>query len=335
MSRAIRPLSLVTCALAAALFVACGFAAHAQSAQKISLRLDWVISGYHAPYFVGIKNGYYKELGLDVTVEPGNGSANVAQAIGNGNGDFATVDGGAMMQLVAKGLPVKSVMGLYQRNPIGVIYNVKSGITKPKDIEGKTLVITNGDAPAALLPAFAAATGVDLAKVNVVSTDPASKNAAVISGRGDAVVTFSFQAVPIIEAAGVAVKTFDYADHGVTVPGITLIARPEYLDKNSETVRKMTRAIRKSFEWTVKNPEQAVDILGEMNPGQKILMGTALPVLKGSFALLHSKNTANLPIGVMSREDWAQAEEVLAKYVGMRKADSPDLYFTNAFVSAP
>ena len=150
-----------------------------------------MISGYHAPYFVGIKNGYYKEEGLDVTIEPGNGSANVAQAIGNGNGDFATVDGGTMMQLVAKGLKVKSVMGLYQRNPIGVIYSLKSGITKPKDIEGKTLVITNGDAPAALLPAFTAATGVDIKKVNVVSTDPASKNAAVISGRGDAVVTFA------------------------------------------------------------------------------------------------------------------------------------------------
>ena len=64
-------------------------------------------------------------------------------------------------------------------------------------------------------------------------------------------------------------------------------------------------------------------------------MGTALPVLKGSFALLHSKNTTSLPIGVMSREDWVQAEEVLVKYVGMRRADSPDLYFTNAFVSAP
>src|SRR5215471_7090157 len=240
MSRSIHQ-SLVTRALAGALFVSCGIAgAHAQTAQKVSLRMDWVISGYHTPYFVGIKNGYYKDEGLEVTIEPGNGSANVAQAIGNGNGDFATVDGGAMMQLVAKGLPVKSVMGLYQRNPIGVIYNIKSGITKPKDIESKTLVITNGDAPAALLPAFMAATGVDIKKVNIVSTDPASKNAAFISGRGDAVVTFSFQAIPIIEAAGVSVKTFDYADYGVTVPGITLIARPDYLDKNPETVKKMT-----------------------------------------------------------------------------------------------
>jgi NitT/TauT family transport system substrate-binding protein len=335
MSRSIR-LRPVTLGLASAGLLMCGIAAaDAQSAQKVSLRLDWVISGYHAPYFVGIKNGYYKDEGLDVTIEPGNGSANVAQAIGNGNGEFATVDGGAMMQLVAKGLPVKSVMGLYQRNPIGVIYNVKSAITAPKDLEGKTLVITNGDAPAALLPAFMAATGVDLKKVNVVSTDPASKNAAVISGRGDAVVTFSFQAIPIIEAAGVTVKTFDYADYGVTVPGITLIARPDYLDKNPETVRKMTRAIRKAFEWTVSNPEKAVDILGEMNPGQKILMGTALPVLKGSFALLHSKATTGQPLGVMAREDWVLAEDVLSKYVGMQKVDSPDRYFTNAFVITP
>ncbi len=99
-------------------------------------------------------------------------------------------------------------------------------------------MITNGDAPAALLPAFMAATGIDIKKVNIVSTDPASKNAAVISGRGDAVVTFGFLAVPIIEAAGVSVKTFDYADHGVTVPGITLIARPDYIEKNRRNREK-------------------------------------------------------------------------------------------------
>ena len=335
MFRSIRPWSLLTFAFVAAVAVSCGIAsANAQGLQKISLRLDWVTSGYHAPYFVGIKNGYYKAEGLDVSIEPGNGSATVAQAIGNGNGDFATVDGGAMMQLVSKGLSVKSVMGLYQRNPIGVIYNVKSGVTRPMDLEGKTLVITNGDAPAALLPAFMAATGLDIKKVNIVSTDPASKNAAVISGRGDAVVTFSFQAIPIIEAAGVSVKTFDYADYGVTVPGITLIARLDYIEKNAETVKKMTRAIRKSFEWSRDNPEKAVEILGELNPNQKILMGTALPVLKGSFPLLHSKATAGMPIGLMAREDWALAEDVLAKFVGMQKVDSPDRYFTNAYVAA-
>ncbi|MGA8902188.1 ABC transporter substrate-binding protein, partial [Bradyrhizobium sp.] len=102
--------------------------ASAADLQKVTVRMDWVVSAYHAPFYAGVKNGFFKDQGLDVTVQPGNGSANVAQALGHGNGEFASVDGGTMMQLVAKGLPVKCVMGYYQRNPNGVIYAEKSGI---------------------------------------------------------------------------------------------------------------------------------------------------------------------------------------------------------------
>src|SRR5262249_49487776 len=85
----LRPQYAVALVLAAAMSVTCDIVgASAQALQKVSLRLDWVISGYHAPYFVGIKNGYYKEEGLELVIEPGNGSGNVTQAIGNGNGDF-------------------------------------------------------------------------------------------------------------------------------------------------------------------------------------------------------------------------------------------------------
>src|ERR1700740_3099901 len=155
-----------SCAVLLATFVLGASATNAEDLQKVSVRMDWVVSAYHAPFYAGVKNGFFKEQGLDVTVQPGNGSANVAQAIGHGNGEFASVDGGTMMQLVAKGLPLQAVMGWFQRNPNAVIYSERSGIKKPKDLEGKTLALTNGDAPSALLPAFAKATGLDLSKVN-------------------------------------------------------------------------------------------------------------------------------------------------------------------------
>jgi NitT/TauT family transport system substrate-binding protein len=308
--------------------------AGAAELKQVSVRMDWVTSAYHAPFYAGVKNGYFKEQGLDVTVHPGNGSANVAQAIGNGNGDFAAVDGGTMMQLVAKGLPVKSVMGWFQRNPNGVIYSVKSGIKKPKDLEGKTVAITNGDAPSALLPAFVKTTGLDISKVNLVNTAPAAKNAAVISGKADADITFVFQGVPIIEAGGVPAKSFDYADYGVNVPGLCIIARLDYIKENPEVVKKFVAAARKSIEWTTQHAPQAIDILVEMNQHQKVNMTTALPILQASFRLLHTENTKGKPIGVTDPKDWAQAEDLLAQYVGMKKADSPDRYFTNAFVTA-
>jgi NitT/TauT family transport system substrate-binding protein len=318
-----------------AAFVLCAGqpAAQAQEMQKVSVRMDWVISAYHAPYFVGIVNGFYKAEGLDVTVDPGNGSANVAQAIGNGVGQFGMVDGGTMMQLIAKGLPVKSIMGIYQRNPIGAIYNAKSGIQKPKDLEGKTLVVTHGDAPSALLPAFVKAAGVDMTKINIIGTDAASKNAAVISGRADAAVTFSFLAMPLMEAAGLKVGTLDFADHGVNVPGLTLIANTTFIEKNPELVRKFVRATVKAFEWSVANPQKAIDILIAANPSQKISVPTARPILEASFALLTTKRTKGKPLGITDREDWVEAENILAEYVKMPKAASVDRYFTNEFVA--
>jgi len=302
--------------------------------QKASVRMDWVTSSYHAPFHAGIKHGYFKEQGLDVTVHPGNGSANVAQAIGHGNGEFATVDGGTMMQLVAKGLPVKCVMGWFQRNPNGVIYSEKSGIKKPKDLEGKTLALTNGDAPSALLPAFAKATGLDLSKVNMVNTAPAAKNAAVISGKADANVTFAFQGVPIVRAGGVPADSLDYADHGVSVPGLCLIARLDYIKENPEVVKKFIAATQKAIAWTKDNPKEAIDIFIEMNKNQKIDTQTAQPILEASFKLLNTKNTQGKPVGVMAREDWVDAENLLAQYVGLNKAESPDRYFTNEFFGA-
>jgi NitT/TauT family transport system substrate-binding protein len=323
------------CAVLLATFVSGTSAASAEDLQKVSVRMDWVVSAYHAPFYAGVKNGFFKEQGLDVTVQPGNGSANVAQAIGHGNGEFASVDGGTMMQLVAKGLPVKCVMGYYQRNPNGVIYTEKSGIKKPTDLEGKTLALSNGDAPSALLPAFAKATGLDLSKVNIVNTSPAAKNATVISGKADADVTFAFQGVPIIRAGGVPADSFDYADYGVNVPGLCVIAEVDYIKQHPDIVKKFVAGAQKAIGWSKDHPQEAIDILTEMNQNTDVDTKTALPILVAGFKLLHTKNTQDKPIGVMARQDWADAENLLAQYVGLKKADSPDEYFTNEFITVP
>ena len=266
-------------AVTAILMLGASFAS-AADLQKITVRMDWVTGAYHAPFYAGVKNGFFKEQALDVTVQPGNGSANVAQAIGHGNGDFAAVDGGTMMQLVAKGLPVKAVMGWFQRNPNGVIYSERSGIKNPKDVEGKTLALTNGDAPSALLPAFAKATGLDLSRVNIVNTSPAAKNAAVISGKADANVTFTFQGVPIIRAEGVTANSLDYADYGVNVPGLCIIARLDYIKEHPDVVKKFVASARKAIASSKDHAQQSIDILVEMNPNQKVDTKTALPILE-------------------------------------------------------
>ena len=57
--------------IAFALLVLAGISAQAT---KINFQLNWKISGDHAPYYVAMEKGWFKEEGLDVNVMIGQGS---------------------------------------------------------------------------------------------------------------------------------------------------------------------------------------------------------------------------------------------------------------------
>ncbi len=333
--RTLRRRSVLLGGLAPALLSATGAgrSAAAQGLAKVTVRMDWIPSGYHAPYFAGIKNGTYKDEGLDVTVQPGNGSGVVAQALGNGNGTFALVDGGTMINLVSKGLQVKAVMGVLERSPLAVVFGANSGIHTPADLVGKRIGAANGEAPLVLFPAFLRAANVDPAKVTIVNADAASKVASLATGKVDGVLWFNFQGVPTLETIGFKAATLNYADYGVNVPGLSLIARTAYLQSNPDIVRKFVRATVQAYEWTRDHPEQAMDIMIAANTTVKLDKTLQTQILVDSLKLLHSSATAGKPTGVMAARDWAQAEDLLVRYVGITKATSPDVYFTNEFVA--
>ena len=67
-----RLLSVVALALAAA-------GAHAQD--KLTLQLKWVTQAQFAGYYVAKDKGYYKDVGLDVTIKAGGPDINPSQVI--------------------------------------------------------------------------------------------------------------------------------------------------------------------------------------------------------------------------------------------------------------
>ena len=99
------------CAIAVAAGIALG-AFPAAAAEKVSLRLDWVNSGYHAIWYYGIDKGIFEKAGIDLEVLEGKGSAVTAQTVGNDSVMFGTADTAAVMGLIAQGMPIKIVRRL-------------------------------------------------------------------------------------------------------------------------------------------------------------------------------------------------------------------------------
>src|SRR6266568_9368549 len=97
--------SLIVQTFAAGLFFAAGLAAAAGT--PVNFQLNWMAGGPNAGFAAAVAEGYYKDAGLEMTLVQGNGSGNTAQLVANGRAQLAYADAVAVMQLIAKGAPMK------------------------------------------------------------------------------------------------------------------------------------------------------------------------------------------------------------------------------------
>ena len=126
-------------------FFASAFASGAEK-KNLSFALDWIFHGGHTPYFVALEKGFYKDRGLGVNIGRGFGAADGPKRLSGRTNDLVFNDTGAMILARAAGAKVRMLAVMYEKAP-HVIYTLKkSGISKPKDLEGKTVATSPGDA---------------------------------------------------------------------------------------------------------------------------------------------------------------------------------------------
>ena len=90
----------------AALSSLCGFGPHAAAQEAIKVRMDFFPYALHAPFHYAVAQGWYKEQGLDVKVDDGNGSVTTVQLVGEGSYDFGLANLSTTAKGISKGVNV-------------------------------------------------------------------------------------------------------------------------------------------------------------------------------------------------------------------------------------
>ncbi len=113
----------------------------ASAQTDVKFALDWKFEGPSAPYFVALDKGYYKAEGLNVTIDTGPGSvAGIARvAAGTYPIGFFDINSLVKFQDQNPDKKVEAVLMVYDKPPFAIATTTKTGITKPKDLEGKIL----------------------------------------------------------------------------------------------------------------------------------------------------------------------------------------------------
>ena len=297
--------------------------------EAVSLRLNWQLLGFHAPFYLGVERGFYREAGINLTINEGRGGAVTAQAVGAKSDQFGIVDGGTTIVSAVRGVPIRTVMSLMNSGIFAVVARADANIRTAKDLEGKAIAITAGDALTQLWPAVVKVNKLDSSKIRLVNVDPAGKVIATLEKRTDALLgsidAQSFQ----IEAKGVKTSMLTYDDLGLRLVGLTVVAHEDTIKANPDLIRRFVLATRKSFEAAIADPQAAVRAAVKVKP--ELDPNSVLLQMQASLSKFSSPSTAGLPIGVGAEADWKSTLDLLNEFQGIKTDRPAASFFTNDF----
>ena len=150
--------------LAASIVLAFTILASAQSAsaEKMIVLLDWFINPDHAPLYVALERGYFREAGLDVEFKAPADPNDPPKLVAAGKADLAISYQPQLHMQADRGLPLVRIATLVA-TPLSSLVVLRDGPVKTvADLKGKTVGFSVGGFEDAILRAMLEKNGLTL-----------------------------------------------------------------------------------------------------------------------------------------------------------------------------
>jgi NitT/TauT family transport system substrate-binding protein len=251
-------------------------ATSAAAETNLKMMLNWKYQGPQGWFFLADDRGYFKAAGLNVTMDQGNGSGAPIAAVAAGSYDIGFGDINALIEFAAKkpdDAPI-AVYVMYNRPPFTIAVRSDSGITTPKDLEGKTLGGAAGDGALKLFPAFCKSAKIDCSKISITNMQPSLREQMLMQKQVDGVFgyvnTIRFSAKLIGVDPDKQLRFINYGDYGMDLYSNAIVVSKKLVKNNPQAVRGLVAAINHGLEDALKDPDAAVAAVAKREPLIKI-----------------------------------------------------------------
>ncbi|ASQ49227.1 nitrate ABC transporter substrate-binding protein [Leptotrichia sp. oral taxon 498] len=239
-----------------------------KKSKKIRIVLDWTPNTNHTGLFVAKDLGYFKDEGIDVEiVQPPEGSTTAL--IGAGGAEF----GISFQDTLAKSfssdapVPVTAVAAIINHNTSGIISLKEKGIDSPKKLEGKRYATWDDEIEKAILKKMVTDDNGNFNNVKMIPNTVTDVVTALRTNIDAVWVYYAWDGVAT-KLAGLKTNFLKFVDYGPELDFYSpvIIANNDYLKKNPNEAKKVLKAIKKGYEYSIQNPEKAAKILVKNSP---------------------------------------------------------------------
>ncbi len=231
------------------------------SLKKVSVVLDWTPNTNHTGLYVAKEKGYFKDEGLDVNIiMPGDAGAD--QLVASGKSEFGVSYQESITQARIQGVPLVSIAAIIQHNTSGFASPAAKNIVTPKDFVGKTYGGWGSPVEKSVLSSLMKKENADVNKVSIVNMGDTDFFTAVKRDIDFAWIYYGWTGVEA-ELRGEKLNMVYLTDYSDKLDYYTpvLATNENMIKENPDTVKAFVKAVSKGYEFSIKHPSDAADIL--------------------------------------------------------------------------
>ncbi len=223
-----------------------------------TLVLDFTPNAAHAGIYAAQQQGFYRDAGVDMTIQVPGESTDAPKLLAAGRTDFAILDIHDLGIAREQGLRLVGLMPIVQRPLAAVIARRDGPVRRPRDLDGHTVGVSGLPSDQAVVDSEVSADGGDPAAVNRV-TIGFNAVSSLAAAKVDAATAFWNAEGVTLRRAGVPIRVFKVNRYGAPpYPELVLTASQKTIEEKPELVNAVIAATRRGYAFAVRDPHQAL-----------------------------------------------------------------------------
>ncbi|MDI6029419.1 ABC transporter substrate-binding protein [Corticibacterium sp. UT-5YL-CI-8] len=309
--------------------------AQAQAATDVTVVVPNPSAINNFPLFVALGEGYFKDEGLNVTVEVVNGSASVLQTMAAGQAQIGNPGPGPLLGARARGEDVVFIYNHFPKSVFGLVVKGDSTVKEPKDLKGAVIGVGTADgAEVGFTRAIMAEAGLEEGKdYQFLAVGDGGTAVAAFMNDEIAAYAAAVSDSAIIQSKGIPLREITPED-ALAFFGNGWAVTRAYLTENPKVVEGFGRALVKGvkFGMDAANRDKVLEHAAAGNPQEgedKAFADMLLTAIQGRVTPVD----ASTPWGYQPPEHWELWHNSLVETGALPKPlDDLKAAYTNDFV---
>ena len=226
------------------------------SLQKVSVQLEWKHQFEFAGFYAAIEQGYYKKIGLDVTLKEYEDGINISDDVIKQKSTFGISSSSLILERL-RNKPIILLASYFKHNALAFL--TKPNIKLPSDLRGKKIMAVPWEMEHTSIGVLLKEHDINNTDYTLIKND--FKVDKFINGEVDAMSVFVTNQPYLIDKAKIKYNIINPADYGIYSYDVELFTSEKIANQDTQMVKNFIKATNKGWEYAFKHKQEIVNLI--------------------------------------------------------------------------